>query len=92
MWKRALRKMMGWTKETAVNEPDTKLPAAAGPDANTATREGLYEPRARTRPPTPEDFILDWSETDPLRRFRISPRPKIPRDIASRTNRFRPTE
>jgi len=92
MWTRALRKMMGWTKETTVNQPDAKSAAATDPDAKTPAYEGLGEPPARTRPPTPEDFILDWSETDPLRRFRISPRPKIPRDTVSRTSRFRPTE
>ena len=84
--------MIGWTKETIVNQPDAKSAAAADPDAKAPACAGLDEPRAHTRPPTPEDFILDWSETDLLRRFRISPRPKIPRDIVSRTSRFRPTE
>jgi hypothetical protein len=88
MWTHALRTLMRWTRERAMDESDTKPPGAA--DAGAKTER--CEPRSPTRLPTPDDFILDWSETDPFRRFRISPRPKIPRDTASPTSRFRPTE
>jgi hypothetical protein len=71
-----------------MKESDSK-PATIGPEPNAAPP---YQSRQPTRPPTPEDFIRDLSDSDPLRRFRISPRRKTPLGTGSRTNLLRPME
>jgi hypothetical protein len=71
MWQHAWRIMTSWTKETAMEEALRPKPAGTGPDRREQPRDAIGEPARPTRPPTPEDFIRDLRESDPLRRFRF---------------------
>jgi hypothetical protein len=71
MWQYARRIMIAWTRETAMDQPLRVKHPETESDQREQPHEGLYEPSFPKRPPTPEDFIRDLRESDPLRRFRF---------------------
>ena len=54
-----------------MNDSQPDEPASDKPDSLSRPADTVYQPAAPLRPPTPEDFIRDLRESDPLRRFRF---------------------